>query len=92
MVFQNHNHIFLLRGQVLNLIHQKIQLIHRGYLVLVVIIGIEISGSVGLPDDPDSDSVESSSCQNLTSMRIIDISATLLDFIFWVEKIILHKE
>jgi hypothetical protein len=92
MVFQNHNHIYLLKGQVLNLIHQKIQLIHRGYLVLVVIIGTEISGSVGLPDDPDSDSVESPSCENLTSMKIIDISATPLDFIFWVEKIILHKD
>jgi len=92
MVLQNHNHINLLRDQVLNLIYQKIQLIHRGYLVLVVIIGTEISGSVGLPDDPDSDSVESPSRKNLTSMKIIDISATPLDFMFWVEKIILHKE
>ena len=83
MVLQNHNHINLLRDQVLNLIHQKIQLIHTGHLVLVVIIGTEIS---------DSDSVESPSCENLTSMKIIDISATPLDFIFWVEKILLHKE
>ena len=92
MVFQNHNHINLIRYQVLNLIHQKIQLIHRGYLVLVVIIGTEISGSVWLPDEPDSDSVESPSCKNLTSMKIIDISATPLHFIFWVEKILLHKD
>ena len=83
MVLQNHNHINLLRDQVLNLIHQKIQLIHRGHLVLVVIIGTEIS---------DSDSVESPSCKNLTSMKIIDISATPLDFIFWVEKILLYKD
>ena len=47
-VFQNHNHTNFSRDQALNLIHQKNQIIHRGYLVLGVVIGIVISDSVGL--------------------------------------------
>ena len=75
MVFQNHYHTNLSRNQALNLIHQKIQLIYRGYLVLGVVIGAVISGSFGLPDDSDSDLVEISSCKNITSIKIIDISS-----------------
>ena len=90
MFFKNHNHISLLRDQVLNLIYQKIQLMHKGYLVLGVVIGTEIFDSVWQPDDPDSHLVEIPSCKDLTSIKIFDISSTPLDFIFWVEKIILH--
>ena len=64
---QSHN---LSRNQALNLIHQKIQLIYRGYLVLGVVIGAVISGTFGLPDDSDSDLVEISSCKNITSIKI----------------------
>ena len=35
-----------------------------------IVIGIVISGSVWLPDDPDSDSVESPSCESLSSIKI----------------------
>ena len=56
-------------------------------MVLELVIGTVISGSVWLKDDPDSDSVESLSCLNLASIKIFVISTTPL---FCV--IICHKD
>ena len=43
---------------------------HRGYLVLGVVIGNVNSVPFGLPDDSDSDLVEIPSLKNITSIKI----------------------
>ena len=68
MVFQNHNHILKRSGFKFNL--SKDSTMHRGYLVLGVVIGNVNSVPFGLPDDSDSDLVEIPSLKNITSIKI----------------------